>query len=150
MKAIDDFDDKILRELSKDGRISNTELAQAIGLSPSACLRRVQELERSGIIKGYRAIIDRSSIGGGFTVFVTIAISEHQKSALRSFERSIKNAPEVVECFNVAGSFEYLLRVEVSDLKAYKDFHSNFIGTLPLVRNITSYVVMENVKDSLT
>ena len=138
---------RILRVLEKDGRISNTDLAQKVGLSASACLRRVQELERSGVIKGYRAVLDRTAMGAGFTVFATIALSDHQKKSQRDFEKAVTAAPEVRECHNVTGNFEYILRIEVADLAAYKKFHMNVLGTVPLVRGITSYIVMESVKD---
>ena len=144
---MDNINLKILRELQQDGRMSNTDLAQKIGLSPSACLRRVQELERNSVIKGYRAVVDRSSVGRGFTVFATIALSDHQKKSQRQFEKAVCAAEEVREVHNVTGSFEYILRIEVADLAAYKEFHMNVLGTVPLVRGITSYIAMESVKD---
>jgi DNA-binding Lrp family transcriptional regulator len=147
MANIDAIDDKILRELTRDGRISNTELARRVGLSSSACLRRVQELERSGVIRKYRAVLDRSVLGTGFVAYVAVGLSDHSKGAQEAFERSIATAPEVLECHNVTGAIEYLLRVEVADLAAYKVFHTDVLGTLPQVTSITSYVVMESPKD---
>ena len=147
MTEIDRINTSILRELQADGRMSNADLAEKVGLSASACLRRVQELERSGIIKGYHAAIDRESVGRGFTVFATIALSDHQKKSQRSFEKAVCAAPEVREVHNVTGSFEYILRIEVADLAAYKEFHMDVLGTVPLVRGITSYIAMESVKD---
>ncbi len=144
---IDKINHKILRVLEKDGRISNSELAQVIGLSASAGLRRVQELEKNGVIKGYRAIIDRESVDRGFTVIAAIALSDHQKSSQRQFEKAILAAPEVRECHNVTGNYEYILRIEVEDLAAYKRFHMNVLGTVPLVRGITSFISMQTVKD---
>jgi len=144
---MDAIDEKILRELTGDGRLSNTELAKRVGLSASACLRRVQELERSGIIRGYRAILDRAALGTGFVAYVAVGLSDHSKAAQEAFERSISTAPEVLECHNVTGTIEYLLRVEVADLAAYKVFHTDVLGTLPQVTSITSYVVMESPKD---
>ena len=146
MTTIDKTNQRILRVLEKDGRISNSGLAQKIGLSASACLRRVQELERSGVIKGYRAVIDRNSVGRGFTVIAAIALSDHQKSSQRQFEKAILAATEVRECHNVTGNYEYILRIEVEDLTAYKRFHMNVLGTVPLVRGITSYISMQEVK----
>jgi Lrp/AsnC family leucine-responsive transcriptional regulator len=144
---VDRINRRILRYLEKDGRISNSELAQKVGLSPSACLRRVQELEKSGIVKGYRAVINRQAMGSGFTVIVTIALSDHRKASQLDFEKAILAAPEVRECHNVAGNFEYILKVEVENLEAYKQFHGNVLGTIPDVRGITSYISMETVKD---
>ncbi|MEM9394739.1 MAG: Lrp/AsnC family transcriptional regulator [Pseudomonadota bacterium] len=148
MLEIDQINEQILHELSKHGRISNLELADRVGLSPSACLRRVQELERSGVIKGYRAILDRGLLGRGFTVLMAVSLSEHTKDQQRAFELAVQAAPEVLECHNVTGAVEYILRVEVSDLAAFKRFHTDVLGTLPQVSSITSYVVMDSPKDA--
>jgi DNA-binding Lrp family transcriptional regulator len=147
MMSIDRISDNILRELTRDGRISNLELAERVGLSPSACLRRVQELERKGVIRGYRAILDGDAVGRGFAAYVTVGLSEHSKGAQEGFERAMSRIGEVVECHNIAGAFEYLLRVEARDLAAYKLFHTEKLGTVPHVRSITSYIVMGTSKD---
>lgn len=147
MAKTDQINEKILRELSRDGRISNLELADRVGLSPSACLRRVQDLEKSGVISGYRAVLDRSKRGIGFVAYITVGLNQHTKEAQESFERAIARAPEVVECHNITGSVEYLLRVEATDLVAYKSFHTDVLGTVPQVNSITSYVVMGSPKD---
>ncbi|MEQ9694465.1 Lrp/AsnC family transcriptional regulator [Shimia sp. SDUM112013] len=138
---------KILHWLSRDGRISNLELADRVGLSPSACLRRVQDLERRGIIKGYRAVLDRAAMGAGFVAYVTVGLGEHTKGAQLGFERAIALSPEVRECHNVTGAFEYILRIETADLSSYKAFHTEVLGTIPHVNAITSYVVMDSPKD---
>ena len=147
MTEIDDTNRRILRILSRDGRISNLALAEAVGLSPSACLRRVQELERSGVIRGYRARLDPARTGRAFVVYVAVGLSEHTKAAQEGFEAAMARAEEVTECHNVAGVFEYLLRVEVADLAAYKRFHTDRLGTVSHVRSITSYMVMGSPKD---
>jgi len=147
MANIDATDEKILRELVRDGRITNTKLAEQVGLSSSACLRRVQELERAGVIRGYRAVLDRAARGIGFIAYIAVGLSDHSKAAQEAFERSIATAPDVVECHNVTGTIEYLLRVEVADLAAYKVFHTDVLGTFPQVTSITSFVVMESPKD---
>lgn len=144
---IDKINTKILRELSSDGRLTNLELAERVGLSPSACLRRVQELERRGTIRGYRAKLDPAQTGREYVVYVAVGLSEHSKAAQEGFERAMQAAPEVAECHNVAGAFEYLLRVETTDLPAYKKFHTDWLGTVPHVRSITSYMVMGSPKD---
>ena len=145
--AMDYIDEKILHTLSRDGRITKNDLANRVGLSPSACLRRMQELERTGVIRGYRAILDRTVLGSGFTVYVGVGLSDHSKASQLAFELSISKAPEVRECHGVAGMIEYLLRVEVADLKAYKVFHTDVLGALPQVNSITSYIVMASSKD---
>ena len=144
---MDAIDERILRELGREGRLSNVELAERVGLSASACVRRVQELERQGVIRGYRAVVDRGRLGIGFTAYMAVGLSSHTKAAQEAFERAVARAPEVVECHNVTGAIEYLLRVEVTDLVDYKRFHTDVLGTLPQVSAITTYVVMGSPKD---
>ena len=148
MAAMDSINDKILHVLACDGRISNLQLADQVGLSPSACLRRVQELERTGVIQGYRARFDPAQTGRAYVVYVAVGLAEHTKGAQEGFERAMESADQVVECHNVAGAFEYMLRVEVADLPAYKAFHTEILGTVPHVRSITSYMVMGSPKDT--
>lgn len=144
---MDHIDENILRTLERDGRLTNLQLADHIGLSPSATSRRVADLERSGVIAGYRAIIDRTKVGLSFVAYVTVGLSKHTKEAQVAFERAIAQAPQVKECHNVTGVFEYILRVETADLSAYKVFHTDVLGVLPQVNSITSYIVMESPKD---
>ena len=144
---MDAINDRILRELQRDGRLSNVELAARIGLSPSACLRRVQELERSGVITGYRALTDRAKLGLGFVAYIAVGLSTHTKAAQEAFERAMQRAPQVRECHNITGTVEYLLRVEVEDLAAYKGFHTEILGTVDQVTSLTTYVVMGSPKD---
>ena len=136
-----------MHELTADGRISNLALAERVGLSPSACLRRVTALERRGVIAGYRAVLSPAAQGVGFVAYVTVGLSQHTKSAQEAFERAMARAPEVREVHNVTGAIEYILRVEAADLAAYKHFHTEVLGTLPQVNAITSYVVMGSPKD---
>lgn len=144
---LDAINTKIIDLLERDGRISNTDLAEKIGLSPSACLRRVQELERQGYLLGYRAILDRQKLGYAITVFVMVGLSGHLKKDAKAFERAMTAAPEVRECHNITGSVEYLLRVEVADLAAYKAFHTDRLGTLAEVSSITSHICLGSSKD---
>lgn len=144
---MDAINNKILRELLRNGRISNLELAERVALSPSACLRRVQDLERRGIIKGYRVVLNKAAIGMGFIAYASVGLNSHTKASQEAFEAAMSKAPEVVECHNITGTVEYLLRIEVADLAAYKAFHTDVIGTLPQVNSITSYVVMGSPKD---
>ena len=143
---MDKIDRKILQELELDGRVTNSQLANRVGLSASACLRRVQDLESRGVIVGYKALFDKEKLGISFRAYVMVGLSEHTKQSQTSFEEAIKKASEVIECHNVTGSFEYLLRVETTDLKAYKLFHTDVLGTLPQVATIATYVVMESSK----
>ena len=147
MNDIDQIDARILRELQQDGRISNAALATRVGLSASACLRRVAALEQRGVIAGYRAVVSPSAMGVGFTAYVTVGLSRHTKAAQKAFEQAMSAAPEVIECHNITGGVEYLLRVEAADLAAYKRFHTDWLGTVPEVAAITTYVVMGSPKD---
>lgn len=147
MTSIDAIDRKILRTLQADGRISNTDLAEKVGLSASACLRRVQELERSGAIQGYRAVISPEARDIGFIAYVSVGLSKHNQEHQEAFEVAMRKAPEVRECHNVTGAIEFLLRVETRDLPAFKHFHTDVLGVLPQVSTITSYIVMESSKD---
>lgn len=144
---MDRLDRKILRELESNARISNTDLADTVGLSASACLRRVQSLEHNGVILGYRAVLNRSAVGSGFTVLVGVGLARHLKADQQAFEAAMCAAEEVRECHNIAGSIEYLLRVEVADLESYKRFHSEVLGTVKEVSSIVSNIVMASPKD---
>lgn len=147
MTKIDAKDRQILQALSRDGRISNLDLAEKVALSPSACLRRVQALEADGVIAGYRAVLDPDKLGIGFAAYIAVGLSEHTKRAQTAFERAMQAAPQVRECHNITGAVEYLLRVEAADLRAYKRFHTDVLGSLPQVATITTYVVMGSPKD---
>lgn len=147
MTELDHINSHILRVLERDGRISNLNLAAEVGLSPSACLRRVQEMERQGIIRGYRAVIDRKKLGQGFVAYVGVGLSDHRRAALRAFETAIGAAPEVREMHNITGTIEYLLRLECADMAAYRHFHQQVLGELPMVDSIVTYVLMASPKD---
>ncbi|WP_298434596.1 Lrp/AsnC family transcriptional regulator [uncultured Jannaschia sp.] len=147
MVRLDEIDDRILHALSEDGRITNQALADRVGLSPSATLRRVQALERSGVITGYRARINGEKLGTGFTAYIAVGLNDHTKRGQEAFERAVATAPEVRECHNITGAVEYLLRIEARDLAAYKHFHTEVLGILPQVSSLTTYVVMGSPKD---
>lgn len=147
MPNLDRYNIKILRELQTNGRISNIDLADRVGLSPSACLRRVQELEKSGVIKGYRAQLDHEVLGMGFTAYLAIGLADHTMPSQVAFEKAMQDADAVRECHNVTGVIEYLVRVEVADIAAYKAFHADVLGALPQVNSITTYVVMDSPKN---
>ena len=143
----DRYNDTILQELQKNGRISNAELAEKVGLSTSACLRRVQELENKGVISGYRAILNNELLGNAFIAYVSVGLKEHTMASQLAFEDAIKSATEIKECHNVTGGFEYLLRIETRDITSFKTLHTNTLGSIPQVRTMTTHVVMESPKD---
>lgn len=143
----DKFNDRILQELKNNGRIANAELADRVGLSPSACLRRVQELEQLGVIKGYRAILDPSKLDIGFIAYVAIGLRDHSTSSQQAFEQALMPISAVTECHNVTGSYEYLLRIETRDINSYKQVHADVLGAIPQVSTIETHVVMDSAKD---
>lgn len=147
MTDIDAIDRKILQKLAANARISNVDLADKVGLSPSACLRRVQELERREIISGYHARLNPRAMGKGFTAYVTVGLASHTRESQQAFEGAMAVASQAVECHNITGAVEYLLRVEVSDLAEYKQFHTEVLAAVPGVASIVSHVVMASPKD---
>ncbi len=145
---MDDVDRSILAVLDQDGRISNSELAERVGLSPSPCLRRVRRLERTGVIRGYRADIDPAAIGRSLRVLVGVRLLRHARTDVVAFERAVVALSEVQCTFHVAGNYDYILQVEVADLPAYEDFHANRLASVPGVAAVTSYVTMKTLSRS--
>ena len=142
---VDEVDRSILAVLEQHGRISNAELAAKVGLSPSPCLRRVRRLEETGVIRGYRALIDPAAIGRSLRVFVGVRLMRHARPDVAAFERAVLQLREVVSSHHVTGNYDYLLQVEVADLPAYEDFHANRLAALPGVAAVTSYVTMKTI-----
>jgi Lrp/AsnC family transcriptional regulator, leucine-responsive regulatory protein len=142
---MDSVDLAILAVLEKDGRISNADLAERVGLSPSPCLRRVRRLEDGGVIRGYRALIDPAVVGRGLRVIAGVRLLRHARADVVAFESAVIRLPEVVHTHHVTGNFDYLLQVEVADLPAYEHFHGNRLASLPGVAMVTSYVTMKTL-----
>lgn len=145
---MDEIDRSILRVLQADGRLSNAELAARVGLSPSPCLRRVRRLEETGVIRGYRALIDPQAVGRSLRVFAGVRLLRHARSEVQAFEQAVVRLSEVVYCHHVTGNYDYLLQVEVADLTAYEDFHANRLADLPGVAAVTSYVAMKTIPNT--
>ena len=143
--AMDEVDRSILAVLEQHGRISNSELAARVGLSPSPCLRRVRQLEEAGVIRGYRALIDPAAVGRSLRVFAGVRLVRHTRADVVAFEHGVTRLREVVACHHITGNFDYLLQVEVADLPAYEDFHANKLAALPSVATVTSYVTMKTL-----
>ena len=142
---MDEVDRAILAVLEKDGRISNADLAEQVGLSPSPCLRRVRRLEEIGVIRGYQALIDPAAVGRGLRVFAGVRLVRHARADVVAFERAVVALSEVVFCHHITGNYDYLLHVEVADLPAYEDFHANRLASLPGVAAVNSYVTMKTL-----
>lgn len=143
---LDAIDRRILQGLQEDGRLSNVDLAARIGLSPSPCLRRVRALEEAGAIRGYRATLDRESLGLGLTVFVGIKVARHNEEPATAFREAVRALPQVVSCHLVSGEADFLLQVVVPDLAAYERFLLDTLLRLPWVADIRSNFAIQTVK----
>lgn len=142
---LDRTDRSILHEVQLNGRITNSQLAEIVNLSESACLRRVRALEESGILRGYVALIDQSSAGFPDNVFVTITLRSQQQRDLARFEAEVKALPEVMECYLMSGDADYLLRVIVADARDYERIHSQHLTRLPGVARVQSNFALRTV-----
>src|SRR6202453_1181468 len=145
---LDDLENRILDELSRDGKLSNTDLAHSIGLSPSACWTRVRALEKNGVIKGYTAIINRAAVGLPETVVVEVTLEKHRHTGnvLDAFEKAIANLPEVIEAALVAGDFDYYLRVAASSTTDYERFLREKLYRIPGVRQARSIFILREMR----
>jgi Lrp/AsnC family leucine-responsive transcriptional regulator len=146
MPELDQIDRKILDTLQKDGRLSNVELAEQVGLSPSPCLRRVKRLEDDGVIAGYRATLDRKALGLGLTVFVEIKVGKHSRDNATRLHDALLAIPEIVACHIVSGVSDFLAEVVVPDLEAYERLMMDKLLTLPTVEDIRSNFAIRTVK----
>jgi DNA-binding Lrp family transcriptional regulator len=144
---VDRIDRQILRELQRDGRLSNAELAERVGLTPSPCLRRVNRLEHDGVIRGYRALLDPAAVGRGFTAYVSVVMAQEDRPTVAEFEERLAKLPEVVEAVRLFGDPDYLLRIAVADIAAYERFHTESLSLLPGVARLTSHLTMKQVKE---
>jgi len=142
---IDKIDRAILRVLQKDGRVSNVQLADRVGLSESACLRRVRLLEQSGIIDRYVMLINQAAVGKPGNVFVRVTLEGQQKEKLQQFEKTVAAVPEVMECYLMSGDFDYLLRVIIKDNLDYMRVHDKLTG-LPGVLRVQSSFALRTVR----
>ena len=143
---LDAIDRRIVAELQENARLSNIELADRIGLSPSPCLRRVKRLERDGYIEGYRASLTRSRIGLGFSVFLGVKINAHANEDAQRFEQAVIAMPEVVACHMISGEADYFLEVVVPELEDYQRFLVGKLLNLPIVREVRSNIAIQTLK----
>ena len=146
---MDKKDFQILHQLQLDARLSNQELAQRVNLSPSPCLRRVRQLEDSGVIRGYTAIVDQQAFGLPITVFIRIALERHDTATVAEFERRIRDIDEIMDCFLMTGQRDYLLRVVASGLEGYERFIREVIHTIPGIASIDTSFAYGVVKHAL-
>ena len=142
---IDKIDRNILRLLQADGRLPNAELALRVGLSASACFRRLQRLEQDRVISGYHATLDGDAIGKPTTVFIEVTLSSQGSAALDAFERAVAACDDVLECHLMSGDFDYLLRVAVADMRDYERVHRQRVAAFPHVARIRTAFAMRAV-----
>ncbi len=142
---IDSIDHRILNVLQKQGRISNADLSEKINLSPSACHRRVQRLEKEGVIKDYVALLDPRKLGCSSTVFVEITLSGQADEILDKFEREVAKIPDVLECHLMAGTADYMLKVVAQDTEDFARIHRRYLARLPGVAQMQSSFALRTV-----
>ena len=145
ISSLDKTDYRILHHLQNNARISNAELADAIGLSPSPCLRRVKALELAGVLKRYVGIVDAKAVGLPISVFVSVSMNRQERLGLESFEATIASYKEVMECYLMTGSSDYLVRVVVPDLESYERFLADKLTRIQGIANIQSSFALKQV-----
>jgi Lrp/AsnC family leucine-responsive transcriptional regulator len=143
---LDAYDRRILSALQRDGRLTNVQLADEIGLSASPCLRRVRHLEEAGVIRGYQATLNADALGLGLTVFIGVKVDRHHEDEAQKFHQMVSALPEVISAYLVSGESDFLLHVVVPDLRAYDQFLSDTLLKMPSVRDIRSNFAIRTLK----
>ena len=146
---LDKIDRNIIRLLQQNARVPHTELARKVGLSTTPCKERVRRLERDGVIQRYQAVLNPAALDRGLVVFVQIRLNRTSQDIFEEFTARAVDLPEIQECYLVSGNFDYLLKARVADMNAYRTLLGETLLTLPGVLESTSYVVMEQVSESL-
>ncbi len=146
MIDLDARDRAILRILQQDGRITNADLAERVNLSPSACLRRVKLLEEGGLVKGTVTLLDEAAAGVPGTAFVFVTLDQQGRQSLDAFEEAVLAHPEIMECYLLAGTADYLLRIVFADTADFERIHRNALTTLPGVVRVQSTLALRTVK----
>jgi len=137
---------RILSELQRNGRLTNQELAERVGLSPSPCWRRVRNLEEAGYIRRYAALLDPEKVGVAESVFCHVTLERHSEGAVERFESEVMRHPEILECYAMTGEADYLLRVVVGEVRSYDRFLQEFIFRLPGVAHVKSHFALREIK----
>ncbi|MEQ8708917.1 MAG: Lrp/AsnC family transcriptional regulator [Rhodospirillales bacterium] len=145
---LDNIDKNIIRALQGDGRLSNQELSERVGLSPSPCLRRLRALESAGVIEGYAAKVSQNAVGLPVSVFVSVKLEHQVEEQLDRFEATLRECPEVLECYLMTGPRDYLLRIVARDLADYERFLKETLTRIPGVASIESSFALRQVKAS--
>lgn len=143
---MDAIDRAIIDQLQRDGRLSNVDLAERVGLSPSPCLRRVRQLEAAGVITGYTAVVDRDAVGRSYEPLVWVTLSQVTRESMTEFEEAAQHIDDVVEAMRMMGQPDYLLRVATADANAFEALYMDHLARLPHVQTLTSQLAMKTVK----
>ncbi len=145
---LDDFDRRIIDAVVRDGRITITDLAEQVGLSKTPCHLRLKRLIATGVIRGFRAIVDPAKLGLDHVAFAEVKLSDTRETALKEFNAAVVRIPEVEECHMIASSFDYLLKVRTPDIRRYRTVLGEKISSLPHVASTSTFVAMETVQDA--
>ncbi|WP_415885352.1 Lrp/AsnC ligand binding domain-containing protein [Neptuniibacter sp. PT8_73] len=148
-RTLDRLDVSILRTLQNDGRISYVDLAEKVGLSSTPCIERVKRLEKEGYIEGYYARLNPQLLEYNMLVFVEISLSYQTPDAFQTFNKAVEELPYILECHLVSGDADYLLKARINDMSEYRALLGDMLLTLPGVKNSKSYIVMEEVRETL-
>ena len=143
---LDDLDRRIIAELQLDGRLTNQLLAEKVGMSASACWRRVRSLEEAGIIRGYAALVDRRKAGFSISAIVHVVLARHESMDVEPFEQRIQRQPEVLECFATSGEADYHLHVVAADIDTYHRFLNDVMFKMPGIAHVRSHIVLKEIK----
>jgi Lrp/AsnC family transcriptional regulator, leucine-responsive regulatory protein len=144
--SFDEADTRILTTLQREGRLTNQELAERAGLSASPCWRRVRQLEEDGVIRGYRADLDRQKLGLGVLAFIRVKIDSHNDEEAKRFEADVQRLERVIACYSIAGTADFMLQVVARDLDDYADFAMTVIRRLPRIKEMETSIVLKEVK----
>ena len=145
---LDTTDLQILRALQENARLTTKELAARVNLSTTPVFERMKRLEKAGFIKKYVAVLDAQKLGRGFTVFCSVKLKQMNRGVARDFISVIKDIPQVAECYNVSGEYDYLLKIQAPDMKYYNEFIINVLGTIDSIGSILSSFVMDEIKNT--
>ncbi|MCH5329198.1 MAG: Lrp/AsnC family transcriptional regulator [Coprobacter sp.] len=146
MESLDRIDLQLLRMLQENARLTTKELASQVNLSPTPVFERLKRLEREGYIKKYMAVLDANKLNRGLVIFCSVKLTRLNREIAGEFTRIIREIPEVTECYNISGSYDYLLKIHAPDMKYYQEFILNVLGTIESLGSLTSTFVMDEVK----
>ena len=146
--VLDSVDLQILRALQENARLTTKELAARVNLSTTPVFERMKRLERSGFIKQYVAVLDAEKLGRGFTVFCSVKLKQMSRQVARDFVSIIRDIPQVAECYNISGEYDYLLKIQSPDMKYYNEFIINVLGNIDAIGSVLSSFVMNEIKNT--